>query len=686
MPEPVYSKLLHTRSPFALIVLFAILTPTCVDASTDDSPARGSAPSRTRAIDLWHSGDRAGAIAEYHRLVEAGAATNDDRQSLTLLLLEQGAFGPLDSAPPHAAIGTLAAGQGELVGLNQLVEPAAAWVGPLWSGVSALDEGRLEDAERMLAAAIASSPAGHLPYAHYFRGRIAMARGDSGTAVEFFERALRQDPAITEAFLPMGRAMWELGRYAQARDRLRRARISRPWDSRITEQLRAWEAERPVSRENADRRAAQRRAAATPPRVQPPPSGDQQAPTVRVGLAEQLQSIWLKTGGPARVIVGDPSPPDAEFDAVAVLDRPETIQIRLIAGDIAVDTEGGASIYRGPGLVRFVYEDPTHTSMIFDLTFGSGQFRSGQEDRSYRGSIEFLRMNGRLTVVNEIRVDEYLYSVVPSEMPASWPRAALEAQAIAARSYTLYPRNRFTDRGFDLLSSVSSAYYPGVSNEHPRTTAAVDATQGLVLRDGARPLDAVYSANSAGYGEAAGSVWGWPNSLVATSDPLVPELNEPRSPAELWAWLSSRPDSYAARQPFSSMSAYRWIRVVPRVAIEARLAAAGIEVGLVKGLTARARGITGRVESVTVTGSAGSTEVRRDLIRSRLGGLRSNLFMVAPYPLGSDQPEAFVFLGAGWGHGVGMCQTGAAGMAADGYRAEEILEVYYPRNSVDEWY
>ena len=241
-------------------------------------------------------------------------------------------------------------------------------------------------------------------------------------------------------------------------------------------------------------------------------------------------------------------------------------------------------------------------------------------------------------MINRLSVEEYLYSVVPSEMPAWWPAAALEAQAIAARSYTLYPRNRFAERGFDLLSSVTSAYYPGVTNEHPRTTTAVDATRGRVLQDGSRPLDAVYSANHAGYAEAAGSVWGWPNSLVVTSDPLLPALETYRSPAEVYQWLITRPDSYSGRPPYAGRSSYRWNLLVPRETIEQRLADSGQPVGTVTRIAPGPRGITGRVESVTIYGSRGETEVRRDAIRSRLGGLRSNLFVVSAY-LGPAVPD-----------------------------------------------
>jgi len=116
----------------------------------------------------------------------------------------------------------------------------------------------------------------------------------------------------------------------------------------------------------------------------------------------------------------------------------------------------------------------------------------------YRGVIELTARPDGLTVVNELPIEEYLYSVLPSEMPSSWPAAALRAQAVAARSYTMANLGRFAARGFDLLGNVFSAAYRGMLAETASARAAVDATRGVVLMDGELPLAAYYSANSGG--------------------------------------------------------------------------------------------------------------------------------------------------------------------------------------------
>lgn len=680
--------------------------------STADYPAPETAVAERRAIDRWMAGDRDAAIAAYRELVAQNPEDDSFRASLTILLREAGDFEEAlqlaeDLPLQHAVTGALAAAPRPPVeedfvngvaattgdGAPAARDPAAA-EGEIafWQGVAALRAGNTAAARVLLRRSIDQAPGGHRPYAHFYLGHIAEGAGNRTEAIARYRRTLRQDPAVSEAVLPLARLEWDTGRKRQAYDRLFSARLARPWDRAVAEQLANWAAERPDIATPDDETVARRRRSTTPPTVTPAPA-EVELPAIRVGLAEGLRSVYLKSGGPFAIAgpgytVEEDPPGRADSSAATTPSAPASPVIRAhIDGDtIILETESDdpALLYRGPGPVRLQPRAPSNTTVVFDLTYGTGQFRAGREDRSYRGAMEIRAVDGTITVINELSVEAYLYSVVPSEMPALWPAAALEAQAVAARSYTLHPRDRYRHRGFDVLSSVSSAHYTGVSGEHPRSTAAVDATRGLVLMDGNRPLDAVYSANHGGYGEAAGSVWGWPNSLVETADPLLPPLENPRSPGALFSWLTGRPDAYSGRAPYADPAAYRWQRLVPRRVIEERLAVRGQPVGPVIDIIPGTRGLTGRVESVTVIGDDVSTEVRRDAIRSALGGLRSNLFLVTPVYADSDHelPSHFLFFGAGWGHGVGLDQTGAAGMAADGYSAREILRQYYPRNSL----
>lgn len=693
------------------------------------------------ATDSWYEGDHSSAVEIYRQLVSGDPTNEDYRLSLIVLLREMGRNEEaLSYSAGLTGVNTvehemnLALAEDEALtaedaALDADLHGNARARYHFWRGVRLVTAGVYENAEAHFIRAIESAPDEHLPYGHYALGRIALGRGNYEAAREAFLQALRQDRNLTQVFVPLAKTLWNLGEYRAAWDRLERARIALPWDDSIPGLLAAWERDRPFLTADGEALSVARRAASVPPRVTATGERYEDAELLRVGLVENLESVYLKAGGPFRLTVNGTTVFESpgigtgtntsigaagvDTDALRVLHIAADAHMVSVTKATRSTTDGstadagggigedGDVLYRGGGPVRLEYADRTYTTTIFDMTYGHGQFSSGREDRSYRGEIEILPRGNVFTIVNRLSVEEYLYSVVPSEIPAWWPPAALEAQAIAARSYTLHPRSRYDERGFDLLSSVASAYYPGVTNEHPRTTAAVDATQGLILIDGTRPLDAVYSANHAGYAEAAGSVWGWPNSLVATSDPLLPPLETRRSPGELYQWLVSLPDSYSAREPFADRSSYRWSLLVPRQTIEKRLADSGRSVGTILRIDPGPRGITGRIESVTIHGTIGEVEVRRDAIRSALGGLRSNLFVVSAYtsaytdgaahPKESAEerataPSHFYFQGAGWGHGVGLDQTGAAGMAAAGFEAATILGHYYPNNEIVEWY
>jgi SpoIID/LytB domain protein len=404
------------------------------------------------------------------------------------------------------------------------------------------------------------------------------------------------------------------------------------------------------------------------------PADREAVPLLRVGLAEELEYIHLKTGGEYSLSSGG----ELIFEGSGG----EILTLRAKEAGIEVLKPGSSNATVSPGPLTLSYSCRGCTSALFDMEYGSGYYFAGFEDRYYRGDLLVSRREAGLTVVNLINLEEYLYSVVPSEIPAYWPEASLEAQAVAARSYTLANMGRFEGRGFDLYASVRSASYRGAGNEANRTSDAVDATRGLVLYQRESPLNAVYSANSGGYTEDSLSVWGFESLLKAAADPKIPGRSDPLPPDELARWIQSRPESYSAVEGYHSRAAYRWRLWVPAGEIAARLDSRGTGVGTILSVTSRGRGISGRVEKVRIEGSEGGTTVRGDAIRSVLGGLRSNLFVSEPMLDTEGLPLYFLFYGAGWGHGVGMDQSGAAGMAADGWTAEEILRHYYSEAQV----
>ena len=209
-------------------------------------------------------------------------------------------------------------------------------------------------------------------------------------------------------------------------------------------------------------------------------------------------------------------------------------------------------------------------------------------DRPYRGQIAVAVTGGKLDAINVVGLEQYLQGVVAQEMPSSWPDEALRAQAVAARSYAL--ARRVGGKAFDLYADVRSQVYGGITGEHPRTTAAIQATKGEVLLYEGRPIDALFHSTSGGSTLDAAEVFGKAVPyLVGVDDP-----HSALSPVHRWG-----PTPVA-------------------------------ETALRKGLKLRApvtaltltRAPSGRVASVRVATAAGGTTVNGATLRLA-GGLRS---------------------------------------------------------------
>jgi stage II sporulation protein D len=347
------------------------------------------------------------------------------------------------------------------------------------------------------------------------------------------------------------------------------------------------------------------------------PATAQHAPRVRVGLALGQDVVAIGADGPVDVVDVDSGRRDA-VDGGRLTARPNASGV-AIAG-LAYGT--AARIH-----ARLGY-----------LTFGG---------RAYRGALEVRRTaQGRLTVINDVDLEEYVYGVVRSEMDPRWPAEALRAQAVAARSLALYSAGRFASEGYDVRATTDSQVYGGVAAEDARTTAAVDATRGvLILYDG-RAAFAAFHADSGGATESSELVWGG----------VVPHLR-------------GVPDPYSRDAPN-----HQWTVRTDARTLEQRLQRAGQPINGLQSVEVVAATPSGRVTMVRVTTTTGAVDVRGADIRAALGlsTVRSTLFAIRT--LGDGTIE---IAGRGSGHGVGMSQWGARGLAVMRRDFSEILRYYY---------
>ncbi len=269
------------------------------------------------------------------------------------------------------------------------------------------------------------------------------------------------------------------------------------------------------------------------------------------------------------------------------------------------------------------------------------------DQRPYRGTIEIDQDEKGLLVINEVSLEDYVAGIINSEVSSSWPMEMLKAQSVIARTYAVYQKRKREHLPFHLTATSMHQLYSGAHREDERVLSAVRATRGEVLFYRGEPALTVYHSNAGGITEYAREVW--------SKD--YPYLRS----------VKSRYDSLAPN--------YRWEAYLRATTIESALNRAGYELAVPVAIIVKKRSSTGRVKKVSIRDAYGRTVVLRgEQLRGILGYgvIKSTLFSV------KKRGRFFIFRGRGSGHGVGLSQWGARGMAERGYSYREILKHYYP--------
>ncbi|MEW5929647.1 MAG: SpoIID/LytB domain-containing protein [Gemmatimonadota bacterium] len=304
----------------------------------------------------------------------------------------------------------------------------------------------------------------------------------------------------------------------------------------------------------------------------------------------------------------------------------------------------------------------------------------------YRGAAEVMT-NGRgsLAGINELPMEEYLYGVVPRELgPTQYPEAeAQKAQAVAARTYAHANLGKRWSEGFDLGATVSDQVYGGVAAEHSVSTAAVNATAGIVATYNGALINALFYATSGGRTSSSEDVFSaaepylrsvWdapPGQELPSTSALLADLRNP-------AWTGA----YGGFHTYHRWS-YRWTMAQMSCVIGDF---ANKPVGKVTAINVLGRAASGRVTQIEYVTEQGTFTDSRGAIRSSLAYINSsgvptllpsNLFVVERLTDASGNLTGYAVYGGGNGHGAGLAQTGAVGMARAGHTYPQILQKYY---------
>jgi stage II sporulation protein D len=281
---------------------------------------------------------------------------------------------------------------------------------------------------------------------------------------------------------------------------------------------------------------------------------------------------------------------------------------------------------------------------------GAGASRLGGQ--RVPGVLSVLPLGGKLALVAEIPLETYVAGVLMGEVPMGWEPAALRAQAVVSRSYGLHQRGLRARRPYHVEANTRDQVF--VLKEPVQTLRrAVTATRCEVLTWRGRPILAAYHSASGGRTASSQEVWGTRRAYLRSTEVKHEE---------------DSPDTY-------------WRTRVSRTTIGDALAAIGRGVGDVRAAQVIARSESGRVLEIRIGGSRGETRLSGSKLRTALGEsvLKSTLFEL------TVQDTAFLFVGSGRGHGVGMSQWGAQAMARRGVSYREILERFYPGTKLREW-
>jgi stage II sporulation protein D len=280
--------------------------------------------------------------------------------------------------------------------------------------------------------------------------------------------------------------------------------------------------------------------------------------------------------------------------------------------------------------------------------------------------------------VNWIRMDDYLRGVVASELgdrPMS-ELAAMQAQAITARSFAFAHLTEEPSRLYDVTSGVADQVYGGVAAESPSAIRAVESTRGLVLKFNGRVISAPYHSTCGGSTAAQSELWRAPD------EPYLQRVSD-RIPGSDHYYCDDSPR-------------FRWTRTLEGPALNAALAqylgavssAPGSRnPGELRDVSVSAKTASGRVATLSIVTDRGTFQVHGNDTRSILrtpGGeiLSSSSFSIESVDRSGGHVARLVLKGAGYGHGVGMCQWGAIGRARAGQDFRQILRTYYPGTSI----
>ncbi len=394
----------------------------------------------------------------------------------------------------------------------------------------------------------------------------------------------------------------------------------------------------------------------------------------------------------------------------------------------AIFAENHQNIYEIKNGEIFSPEEFVFNSFVVqDVVIGKEFHWERKQNQQFFGSLKIVITKAELEIINILPIEKYLESVISSEMNPEAPMALLKAEAVIARSWAISQKmkkrknhkkeQKFDNTNekitwteseghekYDVCSDDHCQRYQGIIDKrNTRAEIAVSETKGLCLIYGKEICDARYSKCCGGVTETYENVWS--NEEV----PYLSSIEDIDSPTEFSGinltiennaqeWIKGNPESFCNTNNENLLKTilkdydsetknfYRWKEELTQSEIKELLSAkTGIDFGNILDLIPLERGKSGRIVRLKIVGTkrekifGKELEIRKILSKSHL---YSSAFIVEKKIIIENVPQIFVLRGAGWGHGVGLCQIGAAVMSNKGYEFDEILNHYFPNAQI----
>lgn len=377
--------------------------------------------------------------------------------------------------------------------------------------------------------------------------------------------------------------------------------------------------------------------------------------------------------------------------------------------------------------------EQTDSFDLIDVTIGINFHWERKEDQRFLGALKIIVEGKKLTGINVIAIEDYLTSVISSEMSATASLELLKAHAVISRSwllaqiqktkeiadthsnYSAYTETeeeliRWYDREdhtrFDVCADDHCQRYQGITRASTEIVEqAIAATRGQVLTSDGKICDARFSKCCGGAFEEFEYCWEdvkYPYLAKQRDSKTITELPDLRQEAEADKWIRTSPEAFCNTQDKKVLSQvlnnydqettdfYRWkVSYTQQELSELILKRSGVDYGQILDLIPTERGTSGRLMKLKIVGTKRTLTIGKELeIRRTLSTshLYSSAFVADKTEISNNVPGKFTLIGAGWGHGVGLCQIGAAVMGEQGYAYDEILLHYYIGANIEKLY